>query len=97
MIAKSRPNVSSSGTWRMGMWAAFALLLVAPLVAMRFTDEVAWNSSDFSAAAILLVGVGSAVELSLRLTRRTAIRSVLIGAIVATGLTIWADGAVGLI
>ena len=32
------------------------ILLLVPLIAMRFTDEVQWTLGDFLVAAILLVG-----------------------------------------
>ena len=35
-----------------------ALLLLIPLLAMRFTDEVAWSPTDFAVAGALLFGTG---------------------------------------
>jgi len=41
--------------WRIAAWAAAALLLLLPLVAMQFTDEVVWDVADFAFAGALLV------------------------------------------
>ena len=40
-----------------------AFILLVPLVAMQFTDEVAWDLADFVVAGILLFGAGLAYEL----------------------------------
>ena len=46
---------------KMGLLAfGVGLLLLVPLVAMRFTDEVEWSVADFAAAAGLLFCAGSA-------------------------------------
>jgi hypothetical protein len=37
---------------------ATALILLLPLVAMQFTDEVDWGVADFAAAGVLLGGAG---------------------------------------
>jgi hypothetical protein len=77
------------------MWSAIGLILLAPLIAMQFTDEVSWTGSDFASAAALLVGAGALFEVASRYTRnrrgRIAVGSVLAGAV----LLIWAQGAVG--
>jgi peptidoglycan/LPS O-acetylase OafA/YrhL len=43
-----------------------ALILSAPLVAMRFTDDVVWSLADFVAAGALLTVLGVALELAVR-------------------------------
>ncbi len=42
-------------------WIAFAtgLLLLIPLIAMQFTNEVNWNAADFIVMALLVFGTGS--------------------------------------
>jgi hypothetical protein len=75
---------------------ATACVLVVPLMAMRFTDEVAWSGADFVVAGALLFGVGLAYEL---LVRRTADprRRIAVGTAVAgTFLLMWGELAVGL-
>src|SRR5690606_13007562 len=42
---------------------ATALILLLPLLAMQFTDEVDWNLFDFAVAGTLLLGTGLAYEL----------------------------------
>ena len=37
-------------------WIVLGLLLLAPLVAMRLTDQVDWRPGDFLAAALLFGG-----------------------------------------
>jgi len=42
-------------------WSLVGLILLAPLVAMQFTREVAWTASDFLFAGVLLIGGGGVV------------------------------------
>lgn len=51
------------GRWRMAVWAAAGLVLLLPLVAMRFTDEVKWGAADFVVAGALLFGAVLTYEL----------------------------------
>lgn len=77
-------------------WAAIPVLLLIPAVAMRFTDEVDWTTTDFVFVAVLLGGAGLVLELVARFTRTPAIRfgaALVVAAIV--GL-IWVEGAVGI-
>ncbi|HET7045673.1 MAG TPA: hypothetical protein VFI37_12555 [Gaiellaceae bacterium] len=43
-----------------------AIVLSLPLVAMQFTDEVAWSPADFVLAGALLTTVGVVLELAAR-------------------------------
>lgn len=74
-----------------------ALVLLVPLIAMRFTDEVAWDETDFIVAWGLMAGAGLAYRL---LARKAGDRTYLIGATIAVatafGLT-WINLAVGII
>ena len=73
-----------------------ACVLLVPLLAMQFTDEVAWTALDFVAAVILLLGSGfSYVFFARRLgTRR---QRAMLGAVVALALLyLWAELAVGI-
>ncbi|WP_295704750.1 hypothetical protein [uncultured Brevundimonas sp.] len=76
-------------------WSGVALVLLAPLIAMRFTDEVNWTAFDFAFAAVLLIGAGLLLELILWKARGAALRAGLALAVIAAVLLIWADGAVG--
>lgn len=92
MIGAGRANV-----WRIAGWSLAAVLLLTPLVAMRFTAEVRWGPPDFAVAAILIGGLGLAVELAVRRTRNTAYRLAAgIAALTAFAL-VWINLAVGFI
>ena len=82
---------------RIAAWAAAALLLLLPLVAMQFTDEVAWDVADFAFAGALLVGTGVTFELAARRTGNSAYRAAVGVALAAAFILIWVNGAVGII
>lgn len=84
------------GRWRFALWTVAAALLVAPWVAMRFTDEVRWDGADFLVFGAMLAVAGGLVEIVVRLSRR---RMVVLGAVALVGaafLLLWAELAVGL-
>ena len=83
--------------WRLALWGVLIALLIASFVAMQITVEVVWDWFDFAVAALLLAGVGLAIELAFRFINRLAWRRVAIAAIVSVGMVIWIQGAVGLI
>lgn len=83
--------------WRVAAWAAAALVLLLPLVAMQFTDEVNWDAADFVFAGALLVGVGVPYELAVRKTGDTAYRAAVGVALAAAFLLVWVNAAVGII
>lgn len=83
--------------WRMAAWVAAGLLLLVPLIAMQFTDEVNWTGSDFVFAGLLLFGSLGAYELVTRTTEQTVYRAAVGVALVAAVLLIWVNGAVGII
>lgn len=82
---------------RIAGWATAALLLLTPLIAMRFTDEVNWTGSDFVFAAVLLGSVGLGFEFVVRKTTGSAGRWAGVVAIVGAFLLVWINGAVGII
>jgi hypothetical protein len=73
-----------------------AAVLMVPLVAMRFTNEVNWGALDFVAAAILLAATGSAYVLLTRKLRTVSQRRAIGGGLLLTLLLVWAELAVGL-
>ena len=76
---------------------ATAILLLLPLLAMQVSDEVAWDLTDFAAAAPLLVGSGLLYVLATRKADNNANR-VAVGVAVATAfILVWMNFAVGLI
>lgn len=72
------------------------VLLLIPLIAMQFSDEVVWTASDFVIAAILLLGTGLTIELILRKVKSRKNRILFSGIILAVLFVIWAELAVGI-
>lgn len=72
------------------------LLLLIPLVAMQFTNEVDWSSSDFFIMGCLLLGTGLMCEFVLRKVKTLKYRMVICGAILLMFFLVWAELAVGL-
>lgn len=81
---------------RIAAWAAAVIVLLAPLVAMQFTDSVDWSPSDFVFAGVLLFGSLGVYELVVRKSGSAAYRTGAGLAIVAAFLLIWINGAVGI-
>jgi ABC-type cobalt transport system substrate-binding protein len=77
------------------LFSALALLLI-PLIAMQFTQEVQWSGFDFMIMGILLLGVGGLFELVLRTVRKKDSRIALIAIIIIAFLLVWAELAVGI-
>jgi hypothetical protein len=76
---------------------ATAFILLVPLVAMQFTDEVAWDLADFAVAGALLFGAGLTYELIARKAGNIVYR-VAVGVAVAAALAlVWVNLAVGII
>ncbi|NIT60191.1 MAG: hypothetical protein GWN00_29495 [Aliifodinibius sp.] len=73
------------------------MLLMIPLIAMQFSNEVVWTLSDFVIAGTLLFGTGLSYTLITRKSGQTIYR-IAIGVALFTGLLlIWVNLAVGLI
>lgn len=83
--------------WRIVGWGGAALVLLIPLVAMRFTDEVRWTPGDFAVAAALMVAVGVPMELTVRRSTVAAYRAGVGVALGAALLLVWINGAVGIL
>ncbi len=83
--------------WRIAAWATAAILLLLPLFAMQVTNEVAWDLADFVFAGVLIVGVGVAYELTVRMTGNTPYRAAVAVALAAAFILIWINLAVGII
>jgi hypothetical protein len=78
-----------------GIISAVGILLLIPLIAMQFSTEVNWTSSDFVVAAVLLLGTGLLVELVLRKVTTRRSRIILCGVILLVLFLTWAELAVG--
>lgn len=83
--------------WRIAAWGLGGLILLLPLVAMQFTGEVKWDVFDFVFATVLIFAVGIPLELAVRLNSNGAYRFGAGLALAAGFLTVWANGAVGMI
>ncbi len=84
--------------WRMTAWASVVgLLLLVPLTAMQYTEEVNWTLFDFVFMGALLMSVGAVYEVAMRMTDSTAYRVAVGIAVVTTFLLVWINGAVGII
>ena len=72
------------------------MVLLLPLVAMQFTSEVHWTSSDFVVAGVLLFGTGLLIELVLRKTKKGAWRILAVLGLTLLFLLTWLELAVGI-
>jgi hypothetical protein len=78
-------------------WGGAGLLLLAPLVAMQFTDEVHWTPFDFAVFGALLAVALVAFELGLRGARDGVARLAVVVAVGLSFLLAWAQLAVGVV
>ncbi len=72
-------------------------ILMIPLIAMQFTQEVQWTLFDFAVMGILVFGTGSAYQFLAGRSSRTAYKGGAIIAVVASLLLVWMNLAVGII
>lgn len=73
-----------------------AFILLIPLVAMQFTDEVDWSAFDFVIMGILLLGTGLLSELVFRIVNNKLNRILILMGILFIFFLIWAELAVGI-
>ena len=73
-----------------------AVLLLIPLIAMQFTDEVNWNMADFMVAAVLLLVAVFTYEFISRKVKEPKNRTILSLVLLVIFLLIWAELAVGI-
>lgn len=85
------------GRWRITAWSTAAAFIVLPLLAMQVTEEVDWTLFDFAFAGALVLGVGVAYELAVRMTPNRAYRAAVGIALAAAFILVWVNGAVGII
>lgn len=96
MTDETKRTGRGGGRWRLALWGGIAAVLLAPLVAMQFTAEVAWDAFDFAFAGVLLIGAGALFELAAWKAKRPAARLAIGAALAAVVLLVWAEGAVGI-
>ncbi len=80
-----------------GMVLTIALLLLIPLIAMQFTDEVNWKLSDFAVMGTVLLGLGLLYELLARKSEKTVYQVAFGVALAGAFLLFWVNAAVGII
>lgn len=94
-------TVSGSGRrgnrLRMAIWGSATFLLLLPLAAMQFTDDVNWGLGDFITFGTLLAVACGTYELAARMTRNKAYRAAVGVAVAAAFLLVWVNLAVGII
>lgn len=78
------------------LWGALGAMYLVPVIAMLIAGDTQWTPFDFAAAALLLGGLGLAIELAIRFGPSSRARWMLASASVLMAAAIWADGAVGI-
>lgn len=76
--------------------SSIMFLLLIPLIAMQFTDEVDWDLFDFTIMGILLLTTGLSIEFVLRSFRRIQERILISSVILFIFFLVWAELAVGI-
>jgi len=71
-------------------------LLLIPLIAMQFSDEVNWTTTDFIIAGSLLFGAGLISEIVIRKIKNINYKMGLLSAILIIIILIWIELAVGI-
>lgn len=71
-------------------------ILLIPLVAMQFSEEVKWTLSDFIVAGALLLTAGFCLDLILRKVGTRKNRILLAVLLLLVVLLVWAELAVGI-
>ena len=80
-----------------GIVLTVVLLLLIPLIAMQFSDEVNWTMFDFIVAGFLLLITGLMFELVIRRVNKKEHRIIIFLAILAVLFLFWAELAVGIL
>ena len=80
-----------------GIALATGFILLLPLLAMQFTDEVVWDLADFAIAGVLLFAAGFTYKLSAIKVSNTVYRSAVGLTLAAAFILFWVNGAVGII
>lgn len=79
-----------------GLVLAAVILLLVPLIAMQYTNEVNWSLFDFIVAGLLLLGTGLICEFVMRKTKQIGYQIAICAAVLAALFFIWAELAVGI-
>ena len=91
-------NANRRGVARVMIWiGAIGAILAIPLIAMQFTDEVAWTTFDFIAAGVMLGAAALAYELTTMNKVSLAYRAAVALAVGTAFMLVWVNGAVGVL
>lgn len=85
------------GLGRIIVWSVPAALLMIPLVAMQFSEQVDWSLFDFVIMGGLMYGLIAAYEFLAKLSGNTLYRAGAGLALLMSFLLTWINGAVGII
>lgn len=83
---------------RLLLWILVIIgILIIPLLAMQFTDEVKWGPFDFMIAGTVLLVLGISYELIARRSKTTIYRLAFGTGLLGAFLLTWVNAAVGII
>lgn len=78
------------------LFASATILLLIPLLAMQFTQEVTWTTFDFMVAGVLLYGTAIACDFALKKTKSKKTALLICGGLLLLLMVVWAELAVGI-
>lgn len=93
---RSTKNVIMKNKRLILILAIVVTILLIPLIAMQFTDEVNWNLLDFVVAGALLLGAGLMYEFVIRKINTSTYRIAAFIVLLVVFLLVWAELAVGI-
>lgn len=98
-MASGVDSAAVANRWRILAWAIAVAVILAPLAAMSLFPEsgVDWKPGDFLFAILLIGGAGGLFELAASGSRSWAYRGGAAAGLAAAFLTVWINGAVGII
>lgn len=88
---------STGNRLRIAVWGLAIGLFLLPLVAMQFTDEVAWTAFDFVFWGVMLLVACGVYEVATRISPSRWYRAGVGAAVVGGFLVLWVNAAVGMI
>lgn len=92
-----QPRRRRVNPWRIIGWGGAIALILMPLVAMQFTNEVDWDETDFIFAAVIFGIVGGLIEFAVRLSTNWYSRFGAMFAVLSGFIVVWTNLAVGMI
>lgn len=72
------------------------IILMLPLIAMQFTDELNWTLFDLIIAGVLLIGTGLICEITMRKIKKIRHRIAICVTLFVVLFFIWTELAVGI-